>query len=752
MAIIKVPRERQRVSQTKLILIVTAKLLFGPLLADAGTTFLTVDDRVTGSYFAPPSSIFTVNNSVDNILTIEVDAPSDEYGNDFDSNLVFAAGGGARLAPGRYETIICPDDAEPRPLLITGLPGYGPKPKKFLVKEITYSADNQIISLDILFGDFDPGEAADLVCEVMYNSAGPAPPLNHIVSSLTAYATQGQEFVYYIRATGPQDSFGAANLPPGLTVDPILGRIAGVPAATGTFAVGLEATDADGAAKATLNLTVTAAAVSTGTYTAFLVSPPPGELVTKGIIKARNRADHIWTATLLSGTQILIESWSYGEPSDYWSFRFSPPGGEAPHLGRYDLGSVVTPTEGTLSVTVSPYSLESSGGIFDIIEVCVDPVTEAIARLRATFSMETLTVIPVTIRGEIWYNATATITSPMYVTATGGDFFSYQIVTNIAGPFTYTAENLPAGLSLNQSTGVISGTPTVTGVSSIPLSVTGVEGSVADTLTLKLLPSQYLVNLSTRGLVRQGDDALIAGFIVDAPVPKRIALRALGTKLGDSELIVLGDPKMIFHTFSAQYDKSVENWMLGDQFEEIEALGLGTDYATDDILLEDCSPGASTAVVQPFRYGASGISLVELYDVEPDAPSRMVNLSTRGFVGTNDNVMIGGFILGGVAGSGGKLAVFAKGPSLSASGVPDVLADPTLDLYDSNGVLLAANDNWQDAQKDEIQATGLVPSDVHEAGVIIQLPLGAYTAIVRGKQGTSGIGLVEVYDLSSVGP
>jgi sugar lactone lactonase YvrE len=124
------------------------------------------------------------------------------------------------------------------------------------------------------------------------------------------------------------------------------------------------------------------------------------------------------------------------------------------------------------------------------------------------------------------------------------------------------------------------------------------------------------------------------------------------------------------------------------------------------------------------------------------------NISTRGFVGTGDNVLIGGFILGGNGMVNCALLIRALGPSLTAFGVPGALQDPTLQLFNSSGVVIAFNDNWKDTQQSQIQATGLAPTDDRESAIYATLPAGAFTAIVRGANNTTGVALVEVYNLN----
>ena len=163
-------------------------------------------------------------------------------------------------------------------------------------------------------------------------------------------------------------------------------------------------------------------------------------------------------------------------------------------------------------------------------------------------------------------------------------------------------------------------------------------------------------------------------------------------------------------------------------------------------MLVTLAPGSYTAVVRGFGT-ATGVGLVEIYDLSPAANGRLANISTRGFVENADNVMIGGFIIGGDAGSGGKLVVRGLGPSLAAAGVTNPMADPTLELHDSNGAVLAFNNDWKDSQELDIEATGLAPSKPVESAILISLPPGNFTAILRGKDGTTGNGLIEFYNI-----
>jgi len=143
---------------------------------------------------------------------------------------------------------------------------------------------------------------------------------------------------------------------------------------------------------------------------------------------------------------------------------------------------------------------------------------------------------------------------------------------------------------------------------------------------------------------------------------------------------------------------------------------------------------------------------VEVYDLAPESNSKLANISARGFNDTGDNVMIAGLIVEGSAGDNARVMVRAIGPSLSGAGVVNALQDPTLEIYTNNGTLLVSNDNWKvrsdgTSQQAEIEATTLPPANDSESAILRTLAPGNYTAIVRGKNNTTGVALVEVYNL-----
>src|SRR5262249_3941040 len=150
-------------------------------------------------------------------------------------------------------------------------------------------------------------------------------------------------------------------------------------------------------------------------------------------------------------------------------------------------------------------------------------------------------------------------------------------------------------------------------------------------------------------------------------------------------------------------------------------------------------PGAYTAVVTG-KDTMQGIGLVELYDLSPASTSSLANISTRGIVGTESDLLIAGFIVGAVDSSTG--VVRSLGPSLSAAGISDFLKDPTFTVYDQNGFALATNDNWRDdSSAADLEQDQIAPADDAEAATILHLPPGAYTAVMAGADGGTGVGL-----------
>lgn len=253
------------------------------------------------------------------------------------------------------------------------------------------------------------------------------------------------------------------------------------------------------------------------------------------------------------------------------------------------------------------------------------------------------------------------------------------------------------------------------------------------------------LNISTRLEVKTGDQVLIGGFIITGTGPKRVILRALGPSLAGAGISdPLADPFLELHASDQSVITTNDNWR-DSAAADIEATGLAPSNDLESALVTTLDPGSYTVILSG-KNGATGVGLVEAYDLDGSATSQLANISTRGFVESGSNVMIGGFILGGGS-ENTNVLVRAIGPSLTSQEVSGALADPTLELHDVNGTLIQSNDNWKATQQTEIEATGLQPGNDLESAISETLAPGAYTAVVAGKNGTTGIGLVEVYRL-----
>jgi hypothetical protein len=268
-------------------------------------------------------------------------------------------------------------------------------------------------------------------------------------------------------------------------------------------------------------------------------------------------------------------------------------------------------------------------------------------------------------------------------------------------------------------------------------------------------PALQLLNIATRMRVQTGDKTLIAGFIVTGTEPKKVIIRGIGPSLNGISA-VLSDPVLELHQGSVTLATN-DNWKTRtdgtSQQAEVEATTIPPANDLESAIVTTLNPGSYTAVLSG-KNGGTGVGVVEVYDLNQASNSELGNISSRGFVETNDNVMIGGFIVGGNNADGkATVLIRAIGPSLSGSGVPDVLPDPTLELHDNNGGTVATNDNWkindqtQRSQESAVRATTIPPANDFESAIVVTLSPGPYTAVVRGKNNGTGVGLVEIYNL-----
>jgi uncharacterized delta-60 repeat protein len=288
-------------------------------------------------------------------------------------------------------------------------------------------------------------------------------------------------------------------------------------------------------------------------------------------------------------------------------------------------------------------------------------------------------------------------------------------------------------------------TPTPTATATVAPSATP-TGTPTPTPTSTPSPSATpgtFGNISTRLRVETGDNALIGGFIITGTQPKKIIVRAMGPSLSSFFPGVLGDPVLELRDSSGALLATNDNWR-SDQEAEINATGIppSNDLESAIVATLPANNAAYTAIVRGVN-NATGIGVVEAYDLDHTVDSRLGNISTRGLVQTGDDVMIGGLIV--LEQNPLRVIVRAIGPSLP---VPGALGDPILELHDGNGALIAGNDSWRSDQEAEIIATGIPPSSDLEAAIVRNFAPGSYTAIVRGVNNTTGVAVVEAYGLN----
>jgi hypothetical protein len=265
-----------------------------------------------------------------------------------------------------------------------------------------------------------------------------------------------------------------------------------------------------------------------------------------------------------------------------------------------------------------------------------------------------------------------------------------------------------------------------------------VTGSATPTPTPPAGPTR-LANISTRAVVGTGANVLIGGFIVTGTESKKVIVRGIGPSLPLPGKML--NPMLELHDPSGAVIAANDNWGQNANSAEIVDSGVAPTNPSESAILMSLAPGSYTAVLSGMNQ-TTGTAVVEVYDLDGAADSKLANISTRAFVQGGDNVLIGGLIVVGQAAA--DAIVRAIGPSLT---VPGAMADPTLELRDANGVLLASNDNWRSTQQTAIIATGVAPTNDAEAAIVTTFSPGSYTAIVRGVNGTTGVAVVEVYQL-----
>ncbi len=271
----------------------------------------------------------------------------------------------------------------------------------------------------------------------------------------------------------------------------------------------------------------------------------------------------------------------------------------------------------------------------------------------------------------------------------------------------------------------------------------GVHAVAYDAVVISVRGNERLSNISTRAAIGSGENVSIGGFIIQGDTPETILIRAIGPSLASRGVEgTLADPTLELYDSGGNLIAANDNWK-DAQRDIISGSGLAPDDEREAAIWASLTPGSYTAVVAG-RNATTGVALTEVYELD-QSTAQLANISTRGFVGTSDRVMIGGVIITGV--DPASILVRALGPSLAQFGIQNPLADPTLELFDAQGTQIAANDDWKTTQESEIEATTLAPPNELEPAVLAPLVPGSYTAVVRGTNDGTGIALIEVYNL-----
>jgi hypothetical protein len=255
-----------------------------------------------------------------------------------------------------------------------------------------------------------------------------------------------------------------------------------------------------------------------------------------------------------------------------------------------------------------------------------------------------------------------------------------------------------------------------------------------------------LGNISTRMAIGNGDNALIGGFIITGSRNKTLMIRGIGPSLSNVGINgALPDPFIELHNSAGATIATNDNWGDSEVKRAILDSTIAPTNSFESAIVATLPADAYTVVVRGVG-NTTGIGLVEVYDLDTSVGSNLANISTRGFVDTGDNVMIGGTIVTGTSST--NVLIRAIGPSLTNFGVPNALQDPTLELHNTQGNIIASNDNWMDSpDAAAISATTLQPTDNRESAILKTLSPGAYTAVVRGTGNSTGVALVEAYQL-----
>jgi Putative Ig domain len=593
-------------------------------------------------------------------------------------------------------------------------------------------------------------------------------PLSNGTATLSGTPVAGSEGVYFLTITAangtPPDSVQLFTLTVQDTA-PVLHAPAIISSASTTFTAGTEGiftVHTTGVPTATLSLT--------GTQPSWLsfIDNTDGTATLAGMPDPGSNPSYAFTITATNGV-------APDAMQSFTLFVVNPP----PAITSVNNVTFVVGTFGTFTVRTSPPVPTATVSFTGALPAGITfvPNGDGTATVSGTAAVASEGSYPINISAsngtlpDAMQTFTITVQdtppvpeAPAITSAATGSF-----MVGTAGTFTITATGTPTPsftltgaqpswlsfIDNTDGTATLSGTPDADSALSYSFTITarnGVSPNATQSFTLSVqqtpanaTANATLVNISTRLLVQTGAKVGIGGFIITGPDAKKVLIRGMGPTLTSFGVPnALQDPILELHDGTGAVVIGNDDWKI-PQETAIAATGLAPGNDHESAILLTLQPGPYT-VIESGKNGTSGVGLVEVYDLDTAANAHLSNISTRGFVQTGANVMIGGFIVSGASGSV-NLVVRALGPSLAQFGVPNPLADPGLGLYDGNGTLMMSNDNWKDSQQAAIYNSGLQPPNDLDSAILVTLPTGNYTAIVSGKNGGTGVGLVEVYRL-----
>jgi hypothetical protein len=589
-------------------------------------------------------------------------------------------------------------------------------------------------------------------------------PLTNGTATLSGTAVAGSKGVYFLTITAVNGTLPNAVQLFTLTVQdtaPVLHAPAVISPASTTFTAGTEGTftvHTTGVPTATLSLT--------GTQPSWLsfIDNTDGTATLTGIPDPGSNPSYPFTITATNGV-------APDATQSFTLFVVNPP----PAITSVNNATFLVGTFGTFNVRTSPPIPSATVSFTGTLPAGITfvPNGDGTATISGTAAAASEGDYPIDISAsngtlpDAMQTFTITVqdTPPVLEAPTITSAATGSFKVGMAGTFTITATGTPtpsftltgaqpSWLSFvdnTDGTATLSGTPDADSDLSYSFTITARNGVSPNatqdfTLNVQQTPTNAtLVNISTRLLVQTGAKVGIGGFIITGTDAKKVLIRGLGPTLTSFGVPnALQDPVLELHDGSGAVVISNDDWKI-PQETDIAATGLAPPDDHESGILLTLQSGSYT-VIESGKNGTSGVGLIELYDLDAVANAHLSNISTRGVVQSGANVMIGGFIVSGANGSV-NLIVRALGPSLAGFGVPNPLPDPRLGLYDANGTLIMSNDNWKDSQQAAIQNSGFQPPNNLDSAILVTLSTGNYTAIVSGKNGATGVGLVEVYRL-----